>query len=164
MPAVLRPATPTDIPSVLAVINSVCSEGRWMRTSHYMPTPEWEHAFANTACPRHLLAVAEVGGIVAGWVRMFPLAGHKCEAKLGIGLLAPYRDQGLGTAMVVAALYWAADAGYRWATLTTHQDNLRAIHTFTKCGFIANGWDDDDLFMTLRIGWPDAARCCFLFR
>jgi len=150
MPVVLRSAVPADVPAVLAVINNVCGEGRWMRTSHYVPTPDWEHAFANTTCPRHLLAVAEIGGHVVGWVRMFPLAEH--EVELGIGLLAPFRDHGLGTAMVIAALHWAADAGYRWVTLTARPDNLRAIHVFAKCGFVANGRQDDDVFMTRRIG------------
>jgi len=153
MRTVLRPAVPADVSAVLAVINSVCGEGRWMRTAHYVPTPEWEHAFVNTTCPRHLLAIAEVDGIVAGWIRMFPpIECQRDEIELGIGLLPPFRDEGMGTRMVMAALHWAADAGYRWTILTTRPDNLRAIHVFAKCGFVASGWQDGDLFMALRTG------------
>jgi len=116
------------------VIDNVCSEGRWMRTTCFEPTPAWEHALAEPDCPCHLLLVACDGERPVGWCRVFP-TGTPGEAEVGIGLLPPCRDQGLGTCMLQQAAGWARGQHLARLTLTTRADNQRAVRVFEKCGF-----------------------------
>ena len=136
-----------DHPELIQTIDAVCGEGRWMRTTRFEPTPAWVHALEELCCSRHLLVVVEDAGHVVGWCRMFPVDCRDGlqETTLGIGLLPEYRDQGIGTTLVRQSLTWAASAGYRTVSLTTHPDNVRAIHVFSRCGFAFTRRVDDNL-------------------
>jgi RimJ/RimL family protein N-acetyltransferase len=123
-----------DQAGLIRVIDAVCGEDRWMSTPCFQPTPAWTHALDVPECPNHLLLVVEDEGHVVGWCRIFPTAGTR-EASLGIGLLQGYRDRGIGTHLARQALEWAWFAGLERVTLTSHPDNARAIHVFTRCGF-----------------------------
>jgi RimJ/RimL family protein N-acetyltransferase len=121
---------------LLAVIDAVCGEGKWMTTRQYEPTPAWEHALDEVDCPEHLLLVATTGSHLVGWCRSFPSSHPNGQiATLGVGLLPAFRDQGIGTQMVRTALAWAQEAGLKQICLTARSDNERAIHVFAKCGF-----------------------------
>ena len=141
----IRRFAPGDRASLVQVIDEVCGEGRWMRTSRFEPTPAWAHALDDTVCRDHLLLVAVDGGRVVGWCRTFPAACAREEetASLGIGLLRAYRDQGLGTRMVARSLDWARAQGLRAVALTTTPDNARAIRVFTHCGFALTGLEQE---------------------
>jgi len=137
----IRPFAPDDHPGLIQAIDAVCGEGRWMSTTRFEPTPNWTHALEEPCCPCHLLLVAEDAGYVVGWCRTFPvdLQNGLQDATLGVGLLPEYRDQGIGTALVRESLAWAADVCYQSVSLTTRPDNARAIHVFTRCGFVFTG-------------------------
>jgi len=124
-----------DSEGLVRTIDSICGEGRWMRTARFEPDAEWEYALAQPDCPCHLLLVAEDSEGIVGWCRVFPVDGRAGEATLGIGLLPTHRNRGLGTAMVRQALEWARQAGYKRVSLVTRSDNGRAIHVFRRCGF-----------------------------
>jgi len=126
-----------DIMGLAAVLNTVCAEGM-MRTPRFEPTPAWEHALARPDCPCHLLLVAADGANIVGWCRLFPTDANG-EAELGIGLLAPARGHGLGTRMLLEAIAWAHERGLARLVLTTRGDNHRALHLFTKHGFVPTG-------------------------
>ncbi len=123
-----------DREHLVTVINAVCCEGRWMHTSRFKATPRWAHALFHPECPDHLLLVPRVEGRPIGWCRVFPTDAPK-EAELGIGVLPPYRNQGLGTCLVQHAVAWAEHRGFSRLKLTTHRNNRRAIYVFEKCGF-----------------------------
>jgi ribosomal protein S18 acetylase RimI-like enzyme len=136
--AVIRPFVSLDRASLEETIDVVCAEGRWMSTPHLQPTPAWVHALEKTACPSHLLLVAEDARHIAGWCRLFPSSecnGHVNAAELGIGLLPEYRGRGLGRAFVNHALNWAAAAGIEHITLITRADNSRALRLFRRFAF-----------------------------
>ena len=141
----IRPLASNDRPGLIQAIEAVCGEGCWMRTSRFEPTPGWIHALEEPQCACHLLLVVEDTGHVVGWCRTFPKeSGDEVrEATLGIGLLPPYRDRGIGTALVRQSLSWAKNVGYQCVRLTTHPDNARAIHVFTHCGFTFTGQSSD---------------------
>ena len=109
-----------------------------MRTTHFEPTPAWQHALTEPDCPHHLLLVAYDGERPIGWCRAFPTDPLE-EAEIGIGLLPSYRDQGIGTNMVKRTLNWACGQSLTRLMLTTRDDNYRAIHVFEKCGFSPTG-------------------------
>lgn len=133
----LRPFIPTDLADLVAAINAVCAEGRWMSTSRFQPTPGWRHALESPTCPHHRLLVVQDKSCIVGWCRLLPTtcAVGATEAELGIGLLPMYRDRGLGTGLVRLALTWAGAAGFQRVWLTARADNTRAVHVFTRCGF-----------------------------
>lgn len=109
-----------------------------MRTSRFEPTPAWERALSGPPDDAHLLLIAANAAAPVGWCRLFPTETPN-EGELGIGLLAPYRNQGLGTRLAQQAVSWAAARGFSRLTLTTRADNIRAIHVFEKCGFALTG-------------------------
>lgn len=137
-----------DRANLIAAIDAVCGEEQWMCTRNFEPTPDWTHALVQVGCLRHLLLVVEAGPTVIGWCRTFPIYpcnGFQPEANLGIGLLEPYRNMGIGTALVCESLQWALSVGMRNVTLATRVDNARAIHVFEKRGFRATGDTPDAL-------------------
>jgi RimJ/RimL family protein N-acetyltransferase len=92
--------------------------------------------------------VVEANQALVGWCRLFPIqscSGFQLEASLGIGLVQPYRDRGIGTTLVCESLEWALTVGIERVTLSARADNARAIHVFEKCGFRSIGYAVDDL-------------------
>lgn len=141
----IRRFTTTDREALIATVNTVCAEGRWMKTLRYEPTPAWEHALAETTCPCHLLLVATDRGRIVGWCCVFPDEQKKSGADIAIGLLSEYREQGLGTTMVRQVITWARERGFMRLHLITRTDNDRAIQLFRKFGFsesrqLESGW------------------------
>lgn len=131
----------SDIDGLLGVINALCAEG-CMQTTYFESTPDWEHVLSGALDNTYLLFVAADGSTPIGWCRLFPTE-NSGEGELGIGLLKPYRNQGLGTQLTQQAINWAAAHGFTFLTLTTREDNTRAIHVFEKCGFVCTGKRED---------------------
>lgn len=158
MGRVIRRFIACDGASLIAAMNQVCSEGCWMSTRRYEPTPAWAHALAQSDCLRHLLLVVEANRALVGWCRLFPdqpCNGFQPEASLGIGLLQPYRNRGIGTALVNETMQWGWSAGIYKVTLSTRADNTRAIHVFAKCGFEPTRSTPDGLLkMECGLGSP----------
>jgi len=131
----IRPYAAPDSGSLIAAINAVCGEGRWMSTPCYQPTPAWRHALDTPACPTHSLVIVEDNSRIVGWCRTFPDDGRNRQAELGIGLLPAYRNRGVGTYLVRQSLAWAKNVGLNQVVLTATVDNSRALRVFKKCRF-----------------------------
>jgi GNAT superfamily N-acetyltransferase len=120
------------------VIDSVCSDCRFMLTRKFEPTPDWNHALELPDCDHHLLLVAQNQDQIIGWCRLFPVpipqAGKVFE--LGLGVLSTYRRQGVGSALMDATIQWARESAARAIVLSTHFQNGPAIHLFVKKGFL----------------------------
>ncbi len=54
---------------------------------------------------------------------------------MGISLLAPYRDEGIGSVLMQTAIDEAKTRGLRLLTLTCFENNPRALHVYEKLGF-----------------------------
>ena len=147
----IRAYVPADRPSLIATINTVCAEGRWMETVQYEPTPAWEHALNKSDCTCHLLLVVVDEKRIVGWCRVFP--DDASSAGLGIGLLSDYREKGLGIALVQNALEWARRRGLKRIHLRTRADNTRAIRMFQKFSFEFSGSTEN--------GWMEM-ECCLI--
>jgi len=125
-----------DLAGLKQAVDGVCASVPYMATSRFEPTPAWLQTLAHPAHPGHLLLVACDRDRVGGWCRLFPVqAGPGGTYELGIGLLPPYRGQGLGSALVRRVQGWARAQGARSILLETHGDNLPAIRCFRRCGF-----------------------------
>ena len=144
----IRPAQPADAPAVIAVINAVCAEDIYLLSDRFVATPQWEavlyrpvEAPGCQATPRSLLLLPLVDGQVVGWCRAFEGAFPKTRhvADVGIGLLAAYRGQGIGTRLLEQVIVWAAQQGFRKLTADCFSTNQRARALFRKLGFSETG-------------------------
>lgn len=140
---VIRRATPADAPSIIAGINAVCAEQWYFYTDAFVITPHWEAVLYHPEqAPQHLLLAAELDGRFVGAIRLFSgLWGSKDQhvGEIGAFVLEPYRNQGIGTALVQQALAWAAQRKLEKIGLSVFATNRRAIHVFEKCGFAVEG-------------------------
>ena len=87
----------------------------------------------------HLVAIHN--GKIIGWCDISaldrPVFAH--IGSLGIGVLAPYRGQGVGKALMTAALQKAKLKGLTRIELTVRENNIRAIALYEKLGFEKEG-------------------------
>ncbi len=136
-PLVIRPYLAADRARLIAAIDQVCAGSRFMATRRFEPTPAWDHALRQPACPCHLLLVATLGPQVIGWCRLFATMtdADSSTADLGIGVVTSQRGRGVGSMLLRQAQGWAWSQGLSAITLTTHPDNLGAIRLFQRCGF-----------------------------
>jgi RimJ/RimL family protein N-acetyltransferase len=88
----------------------------------------------------HVVAVAGYDEVV-GWCDLRPKSAPtlRHSAVLGMGLIAPYRGQGLGSRMLAATLDAAGQAGLQRAELVVRADNAPAIALYRRFGFKLEG-------------------------
>jgi ribosomal protein S18 acetylase RimI-like enzyme len=139
----IRRATVADAPRILAGINTVCAEGGYFYTPHYVPTPQWEAALHRPeSVPDHLLLVAEIGRVLVGSAQLFPLSPEQEDGRigeLGIYVLAAFRGKGVGTALMREILRQASIWGYTKIVLSVPSTNERAIRLYKRFGFVTEG-------------------------
>jgi RimJ/RimL family protein N-acetyltransferase len=144
----LRPAQAEDAGPLLAALNDVAAEGRYLLTRHWDITPELQARWLHTAIDsRDLLLVAtvaaaedapaEIAGSVSLVRRQHEFVRHTAE--LGMWLQAAYREIGIGSAMVEAALAWATAQEIEKVTLSVRSNNRRALSLYQKYGFVEEG-------------------------
>jgi ribosomal protein S18 acetylase RimI-like enzyme len=87
----------------------------------------------------HVVAIYE--GKIIGWCDVTtldrPVFAH--IGVLGMGVLAAYRGQGIGRALISIALNKARLKGLTRIELTVREKNLSAIALYEKFGFVAEG-------------------------
>ncbi len=90
------------------------------------------------------LALAD--GKVVGWCDIKPSDRpvHAHSGELGMGLLAGYRDQGIGSTLIQTALDAARAFGMTRVALTVYEGNTRALEFYKKFGFEVEGIKQKD--------------------
>jgi ribosomal protein S18 acetylase RimI-like enzyme len=106
------------------------------------PPPEGARAFVLDHIKRgHPQFVAISAGEVVGWCDVLPkerpIYAH--VGVLGMGLLPPFRGQGVGTALIRRTLAAARAFGFHRVELTVRENNTRAIELYNKIGFETEG-------------------------
>jgi len=142
--ATLRPAREEEAEELLALVNEVAGEGIYIGTEKLLLSLEEERQFIRDALenPRKLLVVAEVDGKVVAISNVFAGSFGRKDRHVGtLGMLVakPYRELGLGTAMMTYLLAWARDIGLEKVDLEVFSTNQRAINLYRKFGFIEEG-------------------------
>jgi hypothetical protein len=141
----LRPAVPEDASEIIETINSVALERSYILTEQFKKTElEEKQYIAEMDTTKNLLLVAVADGKVIGGLgahqassgRHFKNA-HVCE--IGLHLINPYREQGIGAKMLEYALKWARDYGYKKLDACIFTSNKRSLNLFRKFGFVVEG-------------------------
>jgi RimJ/RimL family protein N-acetyltransferase len=144
------------IPGLHAALDQVAKERRWLA---FVAAPPL------TATREYVRALMGGGGVemvavtederVVGWcdIVRVPMEGFEHTGRLGMGLLAPYRGQGIGRRLAQAAIEAARAAGMERIELEVLASNSAAIRLYEKLGFghegikrrarhLDDAWDD----------------------
>lgn len=111
----------------------------------------------------HPQFVAVADGKVVGWcdIRRHDRPSHAHRGTLGMGIIAGYRDKGLGARLMTAALDAARRLGLHRVELDVHADNHRAIALYEKIGFLREGVARDAVKIDGR--FIDSIRMAMIF-
>jgi len=139
----IRTATAADAEALVAIIDEVSREGRFFLRSKFRQDTDVEAAFIELTI-RHggTILVAEADGRVVGWLTLqrdkTPFRRHICL--LGMGVLKPFRGQGIGRKLVNEALRFArASEGIERIELSVRATNTAAIALYQSAGFAYEG-------------------------
>jgi ribosomal protein S18 acetylase RimI-like enzyme len=134
----IRPAVEADLDSVVENLWSVASEGRWIGTEVPFDRVERRRLYQRTMeMPDALLLVAEVDGQVVGQIGV--QVARYGVADLGMAIVDGYRNQGIGTALLEAAISWAARSGAHKMSLEVWPHNEGGLALYRKLGFVEEG-------------------------
>ncbi len=158
----IRPAGPADIPALVDLYRESAAFHRALDKETYR-IPDSRavgEQFARTlASADGALFVAVIDGQVAGYsqVRLLPPPNAASMirpvqgADVGLAVRAPYRRQGLGSALLEAAHRWARERQAGLIQLDCHARNEAALHLYQKLGYRITGH-----FLTRRLPGRDA--------
>ena len=130
------------IPGFHAAVDSVARERRFLG---FIASPPIEstYTFVRTLLANgglQLLAITDAEEVV-GWcdIARLPWTGLRHVGRLGMGLLAPFRGQGHGRRLAVAAIDAAREKGVERIELEVFASNLVAIKLYETLGFQREG-------------------------
>ncbi len=137
----ILPITEEHIEGFRAAVDSVAREHKYLAFLEGPPL-EMARSFVLENIQGnwpHFIALVE--GKVVGWCDITSLHRHAFAhtGSLGIGVLGPYREQGIGLALIRAALDQAKEIGLTRIELTVREKNKRAIALYEKEGFLIEG-------------------------
>lgn len=135
------PTAEEHIPSLHAVLDAVAREKRFLL---FLEAPPLEDATAFwTAHLRkgRVSFVALVDETVVGWCDILPVERQSTRhvGILGLGVLKAYRGQGIGPALLRAAIEEGRTAGLTRIELDVREDNKTAIALYERMGFQREG-------------------------
>jgi len=135
---VVRPATEADLDAAVDLFEAVATEGRWIAGEAPVDKTERRATFQSSIRRDDAqFFVAEDGGNIIGELGI-QLASYGV-AEFGMMVAADARGQGVGTALLSAAIEWARSAGAHKVALQVWPDNQGAIALYEKFGFEHEG-------------------------
>lgn len=137
---VLRTAKPRDREQIIALINRVAGERRYLQTACYQPTASWERLLrvGYDAKTGMALIVLTHDQELIGIGRLFAESLHSSLCPIGnLGLvLAPaWRGKGLGTILLATLIDIARFLDYSCLRADILKSNQRSFGLFQKFGF-----------------------------
>lgn len=139
----LRPARPTDARALASLFAAVRREGRWLVTPATAVSEPSEAFYIGEMIrdPQSLALVAEADGEVVGNVLVSVERSIVSDhvGVLSICVADGWRDVGIGSALVAAALGWSQRQGLAKVALGVFPDNDRAIAVYEHAGFVREG-------------------------
>ena len=138
---IIRHVTERDAAPLIHLLNEVFAEEAFMFLTVFTQTADEERAFIRDLRPPNLLIVAEHEGALVGWLTLFQHRAEYCRhvAELGMGVKKGLRSVGIGSALMRAALQWAAEAGFEKVTLGVRASNGVAKGFYEAFGFVHEG-------------------------
>ncbi len=131
----------THIPGFHAAVDSVAKERRYLAMLEAPSLARTRRLVLDSLRAGAVHVVAVSAGEVIGWCDLRPKAASSLQhsAVLGMGVVAGYRGQGIGSRMLAATLDLAWAGGIRRAELIVRSDNAPAIALYRRFGFVEEG-------------------------
>lgn len=137
----IRPISFADIPGFRAALDAVALEGIYISTQRAAPLPSIASFIAGNIESANVQLVAEIEGEIVGWcdVTHSGSAVFSHVGTLGMGVIAPWRGQGIGTRLIAAtiAAAWASD--FKRIELEVYASNGPARALYERHGFALEG-------------------------
>jgi hypothetical protein len=145
---ILRQAEPDDASDFIRIVDCVAREELYFLRSRFEVEEERERSLiAEARDGGDLILLALVDERPVGWVTLFRSKREftRHTAELGIGVIAGYREIGIGTALMGAALMWAAEHGIEKVNLGVRANNERAQRLYRSFHFVQEGYRVRDI-------------------
>ena len=137
----IRDTLPGDAKAVSVLIDAVARERRYLAGTSGFSEESTESfiKFVRAAKGVHLIAL--VDDAVVGWCDITPLSfeGMAHVGRLGMGVKAGFRGQGIGKGLLKAALNQAFSHGLERVELEVFRSNDSAVHFYEVHGFLREG-------------------------
>jgi len=160
---IIREGDLKDLNACVLIDNSYVTDYVWQVQAEERPYEEIVITFRTVRLPRSMrvssprdtdfllqdwqreecFLVAEEEGEIRGYLDMTVQAWHRTGWINDMAVSKRYRHQGIGTALLRAALRWAKDHELRAVMLETQTKNYPAISFYQKHGFTFCGFNDD---------------------
>ena len=135
---IIRHALTKDARNLHDGFCSVVEERKWLPTFNANANvSDWVNWIQRTINSREILLISEVDGKYAGHVTIQPEEWMASQhvGKLGIIIIEPYRNIGVGGALMICAEETARDERYEKIVLSTFEDNEIAKHMYESVGY-----------------------------
>lgn len=133
---------PRHAVSLCQAVGEVARERRWLAAVEAFTEGETQLFVQLNQAAGVPQFVALYGPKVVGWcdiVRLYPYPGYEHNGRLGMGVLAPWRGQGVGRQLLDQALNAALGAGFRRVELEVYASNMAAVSLYQSRGFAVEG-------------------------
>jgi len=161
-----RSSTPEDAEAVSACVDSVSRERRYLGNTCGFSAEQTRAFISSLSDSGGIQIVVVAEGKIVGWcdVTPVPFEGMRHVGRLGMGLLPPFRGQGLGRRLVREALTHVFAKTLSRVELEVFASNKIAIGLYEREGFVIEGrkrfarfldgaWDDLLIMGCLRDEW-----------
>lgn len=124
-----------------AALDSVAKERRYLAMLEAPPFARARRIVLSSLKDGAVHVVAVANGAVVGWCDLRPKTAPtlRHSAVLGMGIIAAYRGQGIGSRMLATTLELALARGIRRSELIVRSDNAVAIALYRRFGFVDEG-------------------------
>jgi len=136
----VRPARESDLDGWLDLYEAVATEGRWIGGELPIDRQEQRRKFLEGFVERKSPAAALIavsGEVPAG--HLF-LTTRRGIGEIGMAVDHAWRNRGVGTALMAAAVDWARAQGLHKVTLQLWPHNVAARRLYDKFGFVEEGY------------------------
>ena len=162
----IRPTTDDDVPALNTLVSAVARERAYLGSTEGFTREQTRGYLAHLRESCGVALVAVDGERIVGWVDIArgPFEGLTHYGRLGMGLAAEARGQGLGRRLLERALAEGFGMGLERIELEVFASNTRAVALYRRAGFVEEGrrrcarkldgvCDDILMFGLLRDEW-----------
>jgi L-phenylalanine/L-methionine N-acetyltransferase len=138
---IIRKIQLEDAQGFWSALDSVAKEKKHLLMTEALPFERIQTFVQDNVEKDYAQYVAVGDGRIVGWADII-LRGHPTMlhvGSLGMGVIAEYRGQGIGSKLLASVVQHAYDSGLKRLELEVFADNLAAIALYKKHGFIQEG-------------------------
>src|SRR5712691_8592805 len=137
----IRDSLPEDAKAVSVLVDAVARERRYLAGTSGFSEEATASFIASVKAAKGVHLVALVDDAVVGWCDITPASfeGMTHVGRLGMGVKAGFRDQGIGKGLLKAALNQAFSQGLERVELEVFRSNDSAVHFYEAHGFFREG-------------------------